>query len=224
MDIDKVANIIEKNSHIYQMLKNCPYQILKELSVHYYEREEYVIRQGEIFEYFNIIVQGEVNIFMMSENGKKYSQAIYRKGDFIGEIEIFDGSPSVCFVETLTKLKVLRLPVGDFLEWISIDSNMSYYFNRVLARYLFNLSKKAGLDSLYPINHRLALYLINNAELLQDNTYIVNMSSTKIADHLAVTPRSINRLLQEWRGLSVAGNESEYIVIFNMNYLIDLTK
>lgn len=224
MDIEKVIRVIEENDHIYKILKNCPYRILKKWSVHTYQKGEFVIHQGETFKYFNIIVKGEVNIYMMSENGKKYSQAIYKKGDFIGEIEIFDNSPSVCFVESLTHLKVLRIPVEDFLDWIHIDSHMSYYFNQVLARYLFNLSKKAGMDSLYPLNHRLSNYLIHHAKLKHNNCYIVKMSRSQIADQLAVTSRSISRILHEWKEQGIIQVESDCITIFNIECLKKVTK
>lgn len=221
MNIGEIVETIEENNHIYSILKDCPYRILKKWSVKSYRKGELIIRQGEIFKYFYIIVQGQADIYMMSESGKKYTQVIYQDGDFIGEIEIFDWSPSLCSVEALTELTVIRILVDDFLDWLKNDIHMSNYFNRNLTRYLYNLSKKAGMDNLYTLKYRLSHVLLNNMTSYQDNgSFLVNMNKNQICNHLAVTTRSINRILQEWKEGGVVKIESDSIIILNKEQLL----
>ncbi|PKR86327.1 Crp/Fnr family transcriptional regulator [Heyndrickxia camelliae] len=223
MSIQKIIDIIENNSHVYEILKNCPYQILKKWSIFNYHSGEMILRQGERFDYFFIIVQGTVNIYMMSENGKKYSQAVYKDGDFIGELEIFDHAPSACYVEAINNLKLIGLHMNEFCEWLRVDSHMSHYFNRTLAKYLYNLSKKAGMDSLYSLKYRLCNYFLDHMKALNEesNEFIVKVDKTQISDQLAVTSRSINRILQEWKEKGLIKIRHDSISITNLNFLID---
>ncbi len=219
MNIEKVIQLIEENSHVYAILKNCPYRILKKWSIQDYQQGDIVLRQGETVDSFCIIVKGKANIYMMSESGKKYSQVIYQNGDFIGELEIFDHLPSACFVEALSDLTLIRIQADDFMDWIAVDTHMSQYFNRNLAKYLYNLSKKAGMDSLYSLRHRLCNYLINHMNPYQEGQFIVRMSRSQISDHLAVTSRSVNRVLYNWKEQGIVGIESDSIIILDIDQL-----
>lgn len=37
---------------------------------------------------FSLIIAGEVDVFYEAEDGRRYRQARYRKGDMLGELEI----------------------------------------------------------------------------------------------------------------------------------------
>ncbi|WP_051331072.1 Crp/Fnr family transcriptional regulator [Aneurinibacillus terranovensis] len=96
----------------------------------------------------------------MAENGKRYSQAIYKKGDFIGELEIFDKKPFVCFVEALTDITVIKIKSQYFHQWIELDRTISNFINRTLCNQFYDLSRKAGDDNLYSLRHRICNYLL----------------------------------------------------------------
>lgn len=222
MAIQKMIKLIENNPHVYQILKNCPYQILKKWSIYTYKGGDMILRQGDKVDIFYIIVHGDADIYMMSETGKKYSQALYRNGDFIGELEIFDHAPSVCYVEAISEMTLIGLQIDDFYLWLELDSYMSQYFNRMLAKYYSNLSKKAGMDRLYSLKYRLCYYLIDHLIPFnqEQKTFIVKVNKGQISDQLAVTPRSINRILQEWKERHIVEIESDSIIVKNLNLLI----
>lgn len=222
LDTQKIIQLIETNPHVYQILKNCPYQILKKWSISTYKSGELILRQGETVNTFYIIVEGEADIYMMSEGGKKYSQAVYQNGDFIGELEIFDHSASVCFVEAISDMTLIGLQVDDFHKWLQLDSYMSQFFNRALAKYYYNLSKKAGMDRLYSLKYRLSEYLIQYLPPLIDDRKSINVKVNKgqISDQLAVTSRSINRILQEWKEKNIIEIENDSIIIKNLSLLL----
>lgn len=223
MSIQNIVQIIENHSHVYEILKNCPYQILKKCFICTFQNGEMILSQDEKVDYLYIIVQGTANIYMMSENGKRYSQAVYRDGDFIGELEIFDHAPSVCYVEAMSDITLIGLYKDDFLEWLQLDSYMSHYFNRTLSKYLYNLSKKAGMDSLYSLKYRLCNYLLEHMKQhnKNQNEFIVKVNKMQISDQLAVTSRSINRILQEWKEQNLINIGSDSILIKNLHLLLE---
>ncbi|KXG44541.1 Crp/Fnr family transcriptional regulator [Tepidibacillus infernus] len=217
--MEKIIKLIEENKHLYEILKNCPFRILKQMDVYHFQQGDVVINQGEVIDRFYIIVEGTANIYVMSENGRVYSQAIYQSGDFIGEIEIFDRYPSVSNVKALSNLTLIGIKVEDFLEWLNIDNHMSYYFNRSLAKYLYNLATKSGVDSLYPLKYRLCNLLLKELEPNRKNKQIIRISKNQISEQLAVTLRSVNRILRELREKKIIQFINDGIKILDIDRL-----
>lgn len=214
----EVMDIIEKNPKIYELLKWCPYEILKRWQVKTVKGNTVLMKQGEVYNSFLIIVDGLVDIYIMSEQGKKYSQAIYKKGDYIGELEIFEKRPYSCFVETITDAVVLSISRDDFLKWIDMDHNINRYITKTLCRQFYTLSLKAGEDTLYTLHQRICKYILSNISRI-DNDYIVAMDKFQISEQMAVTPRSVNRILKQLKEENIIQEGNGYIKIIDIDKL-----
>lgn len=212
----EIIDIIEFNGIVKEMLKDCPYDILKRWEVVEYPKDYVVCHQNRKYEYFCIIIQGYANIYLTSENGKKYSQSIYKKGDYFGELEIFDNKPYICSVEALTDLSVIRLHRRHFLKWIGSDRNFCLYITRTLCDNFYELSKVAGENTLYSLRNRVCNYLLYRLNLeAQENMDVeIKVNKEQLSEQFAVTQRSINRVLQQLRekGLIEISNNSIFIV------------
>lgn len=221
MDIYKVVQIIESTPEIYNMLKYCPYDILKRWQIKKYEKDSIILNQGEIYDYFYIIVDGIADVFVMSENGKRYSQSIYNKGNFIGELEIFNRVPFSCSIEAITDLTVLQLKREYFLSWIEIDRNISEHITKSLCSEFYRLSKKAAQDTLYPLKQRLCRYLLDSIDKNINKKYdiAINVKKDKLSSQLAVTERSINRVLHSLKEKSIINVYSNTIIIKDLDKL-----
>ncbi|GAA0486682.1 Crp/Fnr family transcriptional regulator [Salinibacillus aidingensis] len=219
--MEKLTELIEEYNHVHEMVKECPYRFLKKMSVDQISQGDIVIYQGDSIQRFYIIVEGTAKIYVTSENGRTYSQAIYQKGDFIGEIEIFDQYSSVSNVKALTDLTLISIDRKDFLEWMSVDHHMSFYFNRRLAKYLYNLAMKAGVDSLYPLKYRLCDFILKEMVPYQRNHYIVRVSKSQMSELHAVTLRSVNRVLRELAEKNVIKFKEDGIIVPHPQLLSD---
>lgn len=212
----EIIDIIESNGIIKEMLKDCPYDILKRWKTVEYPKGYIVCHQNRKYEYFCIIIQGYANIYLTAENGKKYSQAIYKRGDYFGELEIFDNKPYICSVEALTDLRVIRLHRRYFLKWIDSDHNFCLYITRTLCDKFYELSKAAGENTLYSLKNRVCNYLLYRLNLeAQDVINIeIKVNKEQLSEQFAVTQRSINRVLQQLKekGLIEISNKSIFIV------------
>lgn len=219
MDIHNIVNIIEKNPKINEILKYCPYDILKHWSIREYAKGQIIFRQGEIYNSFCIAVNGYIDIYVMAESGKRYSQAIYTTGDFIGELEIFDKKPFGCFVEAISDVKLLEVQREHFLQWIDLDKNISGYITKALCSQFYNLSKKAGQDTLYSLKQRLCYYLITCTNGRLDSSGKIDMQKDKLSEQMAVTPRSINRVLQYLKEKNIIDIVNNSVIIKDINAL-----
>ena len=211
----EIIEIIESNSSIKDMLKNCPYDILKRWERKDYKKGEIICQQDVTYDYFHIIIDGYVNICRTAENGRKHSQSIYKKGNYFGELEIFDMKPYICSVEALTDTKTIRIKREYFLQWISSDLHFSLYITKTLCDSFYKLSKLAGENTLYSLKYRICNYLLYEVDSnAKGSSLEVNINKEQLSEQFAVTSRSINRVLQylKEKGLIEVSNSSILII------------
>lgn len=217
----EIREIVETNQVLKEMLKDCPYSILKRWELKTYPEGYVVCHQNMVYKYFHVIIEGQANIYIMAENGKKYSQSIYGKGSYFGELEIFDNKPYICSVEAMTDLKVLRIHRKYFLQWIEKDRHFSLYMTRTLCDGFYKLSKKAGEDTLYSLKYRVCNYLLLciDSGIRRPNGIEIEVNKDQLSEQFVVTQRSINRILQQLKEKNLIEVESNSIFIIDLEGL-----
>lgn len=219
--IYKVVSIIEENPFLYEYFKNCPYAVLKKWTVVHYRKKELIMRQGECCSFFYIMVSGLVDVHATGENGKLYSHAIYEKGNYLGELEIFEALENCCSATALTDVSVLRLGREDFLHWIETDKSILDTLMRDVCSKFYTLSVKAAEDTFYHLKYRLCDFLL---ECVQKHEYIdqdlkLTIDKNALSSYLAVTGRSVNRMIRELRGKGVLDVDGGFVIIRSLPLL-----
>lgn len=218
-DSYRIIEILENNPEIEQIMKNCPYEILQRWKVREFPKNHIIFHQGMVYESFNIVVDGLLNVYTLAKNGRMYSQAVYEKGNFIGELEIFDKRPFICTIEALTPVKLLELDRESFLTWIKHDSNLSYFILRTICKLFYTLSEKASQDTLYPLKYRLCDYLISRAKPRSGAKCEISIDKEAISNQMAVTQRSINRVLYELKKKGIIEVNNNLITLHDVEAL-----
>lgn len=213
-----VQDIVNVN---YKMFKECPYEILNQFELKEYPEEHIICHQGYEYDYFYVIAEGLVNIYRISREGKKYSQAIYKKGEYFGELEVFSKKPYVCSVETITKSKIWRIYRRHFMHWVELDKNFLLYLINTLCESFYRLSKKAGEDTLYPLKYRICNYLLRNVdEDIKSNRHVeVAFDRERLSEQFVATTRSINRVIKELKEKEIIDIKNKSIIIKNLKGL-----
>ena len=198
-----------------------PDSIIDHWQVKDYDKGEIICRQGEVSDYFYYIISGYLSIYLMAENGSKYVQSIYKRGNYFGELEIFNQHPYVCTVETITEARIIRLERKYFMKWLKDDQDYLLYLTRTLCDSFYKLSRKAGEDLLYSLRYRVCNYLIYKVESAKSSSGTVELKIDKkqLSDQLAVTKRSINRVLKKLKEKEILDFSSQSIFIKDLKAL-----
>lgn len=219
--IIELFNILENNPIIYEMMKQCPYEILKNISIQEYKEGEFVLEQGNKQDVFYIIVDGFFDIYILSEFGKKYLIQTYTKGNYIGELEIFDDKPYVTYVKARSDARLLEIKRKDFLKWTEIDKNFSQYLIRTLCRSTYVLCENVGNNTLYTLKQRICQYLIYSLEKSdKSNGLQVKIKTDNLGEQMAVTQRSINRILKQLKEKGIIDIQNSNVIVKNYDLLI----
>lgn len=214
-NIALLISLIESHPEIYGYLKDCPYQILKCWTVLHFKKKQKIILQGDVCDDFFIIQDGLVDIVATSEDGKQYSHAIYKAGNYLGELEIFDRLVYCCSAVALTDVCVLEISRSAFLRWIEIDRNIASVLVRNVCSKFYTLSEKAASDTFYSLKYRLCEFLlgcIGQREYI-DQTFRLKVDKEALSSYLAVTSRSVNRVICELREKGILESEKGFIII-----------
>ena len=219
--INALVEIIENNPLVYEYLKNCPYQILKCWSINNFHKHQKIITQGEICNGFYIIESGLVDVNTVSEDGKKYSHAIYKEGNYLGELEIFDKMEYCCSAVALTDGRLLQISRTDFLRWMEIDRNIEDVLVRDVCSKFYTLSVKAAADSFYSLKYRLCEFLLQCAQQhnYMDTQQRLMINKAELSSYLAVTSRSMNRVIRELKDKGIIETKNGYLTIKNVEHL-----
>lgn len=191
----EVIQVIETEPEIYHLLQFCPYSILRKIQLKTYEAGAFELKQGEVYQNFYIIVSGEADIFTISAQGKKYFQTSYESGDVIGEMEIFEERPYLSYVFSKREITVLEIEREVFLQWIQLDQRFNQLFIQKLCNTSYEMFSRMDKQQLYSLKQRICHYLLN--QLIEQEQEILTIHSDDLAQKMAVTQRSVNRILKE---------------------------
>ena len=220
-NLEKLVKLLEKDREIFQMLRQCPYEILRRFEVKDYEADQFVLNQGEIHNRFYIIASGYVDIYVESSHGKRYLLCTYMKGDYIGELEIFKQTGYISRIQSRGKVRILELDRTFFLQWIRTDKNFNEYMIRTLCDNSYRMCLNMGENTLYTLKQRICQYLLRNMEM---DAKFVMISSEVLSQQMAVTTRSVNRVLKQLREQGFIELEKGKISICDQQALEDILR
>ena len=217
--MQRLISYMENNEHLYEMLKRCPYEILRQWKVQHFTSKSLIYAQGEIYDSFSIIVEGIADIYVLGDNGKKYMQSTYGVGDMIGEIEIFNQTPFMSNVESVSDVTLITLNRKFFLSWLQIDSNFNALFVRKIANNAHRVIKKDEDSKLYSLHQRVCKYLLQHMCPSNTDGSIIQINKPELSLKLGVTKRSINRILFDLKERGIIEMKNSRIVVLDCEAL-----
>lgn len=218
VDLQEVLEVLERDKRIYNVLKDCPYEILKTMKLRKYEESRFILEQGEVYDTLYIVVDGYADIIVESSQGKKYYLSTYGKGRVIGEMEMCDHLPYMSRVEAKGALAVLEISRDNYLKWLELDRNFSSYVLRTLCKWSYNSMTRMGNNTLYSLKQRICEFLIENTN--DRGTSSMALSADLLSERMAVTTRSVNRVLKELKDRGLLEIKKSNIIIKDYGALL----
>ena len=98
-----------------------------------YSKGEIVFRQGSEGDCMYVIMEGRVEVVSES-NGNSVRIAVLEKGDFFGEMAIFQKEARTATIRTLTDTRLLTVDKKAFLSRIEEDPSLAFRIVETLSR------------------------------------------------------------------------------------------
>lgn len=157
-----------------------------------------LFRQGDEGETFYLVREGEIEISVLSADGRRLALDMMREGDLLGEIALFGGSRTA--TATTLKPSVLdQVRRADVLAAIRERPELALQFVDLLCERLRAVSAKLEERTFMALPVRVASRLLHLDGKIGDGSGGVRVSQAELADFAGATREGVAKVLAEWR-------------------------
>jgi CRP-like cAMP-binding protein len=214
------VELIENSSCLSEIFHNCPYRILKTLEIVTYRPGQFICRQGQCQNSLFVIIAGKVEVYYQAENGKKHLKYYFQEGAFLGELELYDKSPSSSYVRALTQVKLFRIKREICLEWINADNHFCEYLFKQVSKKYYNYSLNTSKNLLYSAKYRICSYLISFCAKHHQTTGVeIEFDKSKFTKLFTISTRNLNRTLHNLRDLNAIEIRKNSVLVKDVQVL-----
>lgn len=197
MNINEVDAAINSNQRVRQLVKTAPLGIVERMQAQHFDTKQFLLQQGEQYQFTYLLVKGRVKVFLNSPSGKQVVLDVYDAGMFLGEQEAIINRPYSASIINISPITVLAIRNADFVEWSQTDHRFADQLISNLSEQIYHLTKRMERYSMHSALQQIGLFLLNCAA---DR---VPITRERITYEVDTSYRNINRVLKRLADLAV---------------------
>ncbi len=175
------------------LLQKAPTLMDYPLRVRRFQQGEALVRYQQELTQLSFLVEGRGKVFRGMENGRSVLQAVMESIAVIGDQEFLMGQPRATMdVVAMSKGVLLEIPLTENRGLLMRDAPMLRFLGGEVGRKLDNSCNQNMQNLIYPLQTRLAAYMLLTA---QDGFFAENL--TRVSELLATSYRHLLRTLKE---------------------------
>ncbi|WP_372863879.1 Crp/Fnr family transcriptional regulator [Spongiibacter sp.] len=157
---------------------------------------EYLYRQHEAGEAMYGVLEGRIRLSNSSRDGRELLVMLVERGDWIGEVSLFDGEPRSHDAYAVGDSLLLMISRADLDSLLEAQPQLYRYFLPMLCRKLRLALSYVEVAALYPLSARLALRLLDLQAHYSAGDGEVMVPQEDLAKMLAVSRQAVSRELK----------------------------
>jgi CRP/FNR family cyclic AMP-dependent transcriptional regulator len=172
--------------------------------VKHYEREAVVVSEAEHGDALFVVAEGQTKAVLYGTSGREVILALFRQGDFFGEMALLDDQPRSATVIATTPSVLLMLERQAFARYLLQSPRSALRIMAELSRRLRNADEVIGNLALLDVYARVAGALrqmalrdgerTNGGILLRDRP-----TGTQLAGMLGTTRETVSRVISDFQ-------------------------
>lgn len=179
----------------------CGERMIAGMSLYAYNKGELICSAGSAMSHLYLLVRGKLKVYSVLPNGKSVLLRFYEPLGMIGDVEWATGYPPRCSVETLSDCLMLVISYEQLTETASHDPAWLRYMMKHIAHKLYTNSNTLSLNLMYPVENRVASYLLSVTSGENPGVRIGEIRTPKlleIAELIGTSYRHLNRILSQF--------------------------
>jgi CRP/FNR family transcriptional regulator, putaive post-exponential-phase nitrogen-starvation regulator len=161
-----------------------------------FKRSEYICKIDECIDALYFFVEGKAKVYTTLSNGKSLLLCFYKPMMVIGDAEILESNTASTNLQVIEDTYCISINFKHIRQFAIDDSKFLRYMNSSLGSKLLRLSKYSSINILYPLENRLASYLLVILSA-QGSDLKDNHNLTEIAELLGTSYRHLLRTLNK---------------------------
>ncbi|MEA2102651.1 MAG: Crp/Fnr family transcriptional regulator [Thermodesulfobacteriota bacterium] len=199
---------------------------IKKISIDkYFNKGEMIFFDGDEGNGFYLVIEGTVNVYKVSPEGKEQILHIVKEGETIGAVPVFSGKSFPANARTISKTHLLFFPLKKFMDLITNNPSLSMNILALLSMRLREFTIQVENLSLKEVPGRLAAYLLYLSQEQRNNDIIrLNISKLQLANILGTGPESLSRALRNMKNRKLIEEKGTNIRLVNRDALETLAE
>lgn len=192
----------------------------KYIKLFVFNKNEYIYQMDQEVDFFYFFVLGKAKVFTMVENGKAFLLGFYEPLMIIGDMEFSNSNYNYAStnIMALNEVHCIGIPIKILEEKYENDIKVLKFINNSLAEKLQDLSVASSINLLYPLENRLASYLVylSNEDF---NEIILTDKLTDISELLGTSYRHLLRVIKKFQNDKLINKNKNKIEILDIEKL-----
>lgn len=184
--------------------------------IHKFKKGEAITKTDEPMEFFYFLVDGKAKIYKLLKNGKSLLMKFFTPLEVIGEIELIEGINANSNIDAINDCILIGIEMETLRRFASEDIKFLQFLNKYLVVKLKEFSLSSSINQLYPLESRLASYILTTSSDGPSNKFVEGISTNKLtemADLLGTSYRHLNRTLKNLQDSGLIQKKRTDIII-----------
>ncbi|MGZ9586559.1 Crp/Fnr family transcriptional regulator [Paenibacillus marinisediminis] len=192
--------------------------LMSHLSLYSYDQGEIICSQGEPSQVLYILVKGKVKVYVTSPEGKKLIVSFKKPLDVVGEIEYVAGNDMINTVEAVSQVHMIGIHQRWLKRYGSDYTPLLQFLLRIITQKFCMKSNSLSFNLMYPVEVRLASYLLSVSFDESDKHFIGQLSTSNLrdaADLIGTSYRHVNRVIHQLCTEGLIERNKDCIIVKN---------
>ncbi|MYM75046.1 cyclic nucleotide-binding domain-containing protein [Duganella sp. FT134W] len=201
-------------------------RVKADLRIRQYAKREVVLQKGAVGDSLLFLLQGQLQVIDITEDGRAIGLRMLAPGDFFGEIAVINGSIRSASVVALTPVLVALLPRATALHLFSHSPSVANQMLRFLANKVQRDSEFRALLSIHNTAKRIYSFLELLKEKKDDDQEVVENLPTHqdIANMINTSRETVTRTLLTLVQQGIIKKGTHKLIIINPEALQKLAQ
>lgn len=219
----KDINLIEKYIKLNNIENLFNDNIKNNSEVLFFNKRELIFQEGEDIKYLMFFVEGKAKVYATLKNGKLLLLDFYKELDTLGDLELITNDLASCNVEAIEPCICIGIPLKVLRNIYYNDTNLLNFLCNSLGKKLKRSSKNASINLMYPLENRVASYIISIGTSKDSRTIKFDETLTVISELLGTSYRHLLRTLNRLCDKNILKKDEDYYIILDYRKLEELS-
>jgi CRP/FNR family transcriptional regulator len=222
----KKAHDVLLKSHLFGGLPKDQIEDIEKISVNKsFNKGEIIFYDGDEGVGFYLVIEGSVNVYKLSADGKEQILHIAKEGETIGAVPVFSGASYPANARAIAKSHLLFFHRERFIHLITNKPALTMNILALLSMRLREFTIQIEHLTLKEIPGRLAAYLLYLSQQQGSKDIIkLNIAKAQLANLLGTGPESLSRALGNMKSRKLVQEEGASIRLINRSGLEELAE
>lgn len=200
----ELVRLLKETSLFSSLSKNELLSLKKKLYMRSFKKNETILYEKDTNEYMYLILDGQVKVVQINEDGKEIILAIHQAGDFFGEISMIDGRTMPATVISSGHSEIAIISKKEFQSLLTMHSKINENLLKILCARLRESWNKIQILSFNTSSQRVRMLfhslIREHGERIDGGIQLnIKLTHLDIANMTGLTRETVTRIIDKWQ-------------------------